>query len=263
MKNKAITICIILFTIALCSVLISTKPVSYLDMDSLVSASSIYYDIKVKLIWDQSHNLDLYVTEPDGEIASRYNPLTVNGGEIGYYDENGEWNAGDSASNTAPEVYRIENAPEGTYKVDVYCPGTGTGSITTETLIYVTLYEESSLTEYKTFPVEGTQTVDLTEEGWWHAGTFGFKLPEDSGCFIATAVYGSSLASEVSSLCNFRDRYLLNNDVGKQFVKLYYKLSPPCAKFIACNPFLKKVVRIHLTPLVLVTRLFETSEENL
>jgi hypothetical protein len=49
------------------------------------------------------------------------------------------------------------------------------------------------------------------------------------GCFITTAVYGSSMDSHVMLLEKFRDRFLLTNPVGEEFVKLYYAFSPPLA----------------------------------
>jgi len=51
-------------------------------------------------------------------------------------------------------------------------------------------------------------------------------------------------------LRQFRDRYLLGNMPGAAFVKLYYKLSPPVASYIASRPLLKKVVRTGLAPAV-------------
>ena len=52
------------------------------------------------------------------------------------------------------------------------------------------------------------------------------------GCFIATAAFGTSMAKEVEILCKFRDKYLLSNNPGRKFVKLYYKYSPPIANRI-------------------------------
>ena len=141
MNKKIIAVCLTLFAVfSYCILRVGIlSKFGPLDIASLASAASVYYDIKVKLIWDQLYNLDLFVIEPDGEIASRHNTVTINGGEIGYYDQStGEWSYGDSGNNTAPAMYRIENAPEGTYKIDVYCPGTCTGNITTEALVYVT-----------------------------------------------------------------------------------------------------------------------------
>ena len=71
-----------------------------------------------------------------------------------------------------------------------------------------------------------------------------------SGCFIATAAYGSYMESHVLVLRDFRDRFLLNNTVGKAFVRLYYACSPPVADFIAGHDSLRAVVRIGLMPVV-------------
>jgi hypothetical protein len=71
-----------------------------------------------------------------------------------------------------------------------------------------------------------------------------------SECFIATAAYGSYLDPHVYILRNFRDRYLLTNYFGKKFVDFYYKNSPPVAKVIATNDFLKIITRVALTPVV-------------
>jgi len=70
------------------------------------------------------------------------------------------------------------------------------------------------------------------------------------GCFVATAAYGSDSAEDVLVLRQFRDRYLLENAVGRAFVKTYYKLSPPIASFIADRPLLRRAVRTGLAPTV-------------
>jgi hypothetical protein len=46
----------------------------------------------------------------------------------------------------------------------------------------------------------------------------------------------------------FRDRFLLTNPVGEEFVKLYYAFSPPLADFIEKHETLRKVVRPSLLP---------------
>ncbi|MBL7054327.1 hypothetical protein ISS05_01050 [Candidatus Woesearchaeota archaeon] len=73
---------------------------------------------------------------------------------------------------------------------------------------------------------------------------------EKPKCFIATAAYGSPFVKEVEILRNFRDEKLKNNFFGLWFINLYYKLSPPIAKIIEKNNFLKKIVRKTLTPVV-------------
>jgi len=71
-----------------------------------------------------------------------------------------------------------------------------------------------------------------------------------SGCFIATAAYGTPMAEEVQTLRDFRDDYLLANPLGQAFVDLYYKVSPPIAEFITDHPSLKPLVRAGLVPAV-------------
>ncbi len=74
----------------------------------------------------------------------------------------------------------------------------------------------------------------------------------DFGCFIATAVFGSSLADEVKILCSFRDNVLLQNSIGRRFVNFYYRMSPPAANFISEKPLLKLFVRLHLKPIITI-----------
>jgi hypothetical protein len=69
-------------------------------------------------------------------------------------------------------------------------------------------------------------------------------------CFIATAAYGSALHPYVSNLRNFRDRYLMQKNIGRKMVDLYYKYSPFIAEIIAKNKALKIVARISLFPVV-------------
>lgn len=75
-----------------------------------------------------------------------------------------------------------------------------------------------------------------------------FSSKHGGGCFIATACYGIS-SQEVLILKKWRDEKLLKTFSGRIFVKSYYKISPPIAKFLSNNPPFKKIVRVGLNPL--------------
>ncbi|MDO8282301.1 MAG: CFI-box-CTERM domain-containing protein [Thermodesulfovibrionia bacterium] len=71
-----------------------------------------------------------------------------------------------------------------------------------------------------------------------------------SGCFIATAAYGSYFEPHVKVLRDFRDKVLLKNSIGNAFVKFYYTGSPPIADLISRHESLQLATRLALTPLV-------------
>jgi hypothetical protein len=74
---------------------------------------------------------------------------------------------------------------------------------------------------------------------------------EKSGCFIATAVYGSSEAREVRVLREFRDAVLVNSMAGRGMICIYYLISPHVARILSGNERLRSVVKaLLLEPII-------------
>jgi len=98
----------------------------------------------------------------------------------------------------------------------------------------------TSLSDFAVFEAEGTST------GGSGGGGGG-------GCFIATAAYGSYDAPVVKVLRDFRDKRLLTNRLGTAFTEVYYKHSPPAARWLEKHGWSKPVVQLLLLPLVLIS----------
>ncbi|GEM_PF-2771656 len=122
----------------------------------------------------------------------------------------------------------------------------GTGSsktdtgLTNETACYYSVFAYDEVPNYSS-GAQATATPQAPSTGGDGGG---------GGCFIATAAYGTPMASEVKSLCQFRDAHLLTNPAGKRLISFYYKMSPPIADFIAKHASLRSMVRFFLKPVV-------------
>ncbi len=80
------------------------------------------------------------------------------------------------------------------------------------------------------------------------------------GCFIATAAYGTPMASEVKALSDVRDEFLLKSEAGRAAVAFYEKTSPPVAGVIGRHPVARCAVRAMLMPVVGLTRAVRAQE---
>ena len=72
-----------------------------------------------------------------------------------------------------------------------------------------------------------------------------------SGCYIATAVYGSYNCSEVYVLRRFRDRYLARTFWGRQFIAVYYAISPHLVEHFGGSRYFRSFWRRLLDRLVM------------
>ena len=114
---------------------------------------------------------------------------------------------------------------------------TGTARLT----IFHDPYLEDRFEDSRTTSVKLTVDFDVGDDR---------ILEVDTGCFIATAAYGTPMAEQIQILREFRDGYLLTNSVGQALVDRYYRISPSIAQFITEHPGLKPIVRAGLVPAV-------------
>ena len=81
------------------------------------------------------------------------------------------------------------------------------------------------------------------------------EVSADSSCFIATAAYGSAMAPQVVTLCQFRDTRLRASCLGRWIISTYERLSPPLAAWIAGRPIARVWVRsLILSPALWIVR---------
>ncbi|MGY5864452.1 MAG: CFI-box-CTERM domain-containing protein [Candidatus Thorarchaeota archaeon] len=65
----------------------------------------------------------------------------------------------------------------------------------------------------------------------------------ESECFIATAVFGTSLDPKIDLLRDFRDQWILSKPFGQALVYTYYEISPPIARIARRNEIVRDVLR--------------------
>ena len=71
-----------------------------------------------------------------------------------------------------------------------------------------------------------------------------------SGCYVATAVYGSYDCPEVWTLRRFRDNTLAETWYGLRFIRIYYAISPKLVKWFGKTTWFKQLWRKPLDKLV-------------
>lgn len=73
-------------------------------------------------------------------------------------------------------------------------------------------------------------------------------------CFVATAAYGSELSQQVNYLRLLRDKRLMKSEMGRNFIRLYYRVGPLLAASIEYNSVKRALVRTLLWPIVSVAK---------
>lgn len=73
---------------------------------------------------------------------------------------------------------------------------------------------------------------------------------ENTGCYVATAVYGSYDCPQVWTLRRFRDCTLAKTWYGRAFIRTYYTISPILVKWFGHTAWFKKIWRSKLDRMV-------------
>lgn len=71
-----------------------------------------------------------------------------------------------------------------------------------------------------------------------------------AGCYVATAIYGSYNCPEVWTLRRFRDYSLAETWYGREFIKIYYTISPTLVKWFGKAEWFKKMWKPFLDNIV-------------
>jgi hypothetical protein len=175
-----------------------------------------------KALFYLNHDIMFMVPQNTGIVERVGSPITLTNSKIesGYFNLHGI-RLGDSKDRVAT----VWGTPtENTERVWVYSDKTGTTS---------NGYKFETELTFKDGIVEDFQSKIVRQ-----------AAPKSkSGCFVATACYGDYNSEEVLVLREFRDNVLLNSTAGLTFVKFYYFVSPPIAKFIEKSSILKSIIR--------------------
>jgi hypothetical protein len=78
----------------------------------------------------------------------------------------------------------------------------------------------------------------------------------ESKCFIATAAYQDGRAAPVMLLRRFRDRILSRSEMGREFIRKYYEISPALAAWAWDKPIIRSIALRLLAPVELVAYLW-------
>jgi plastocyanin len=114
--------------------------------------------------------------------------------------------------------------------------------------------------------VEETIVEKVVEETIVEKVVSNQESEDGGGCLIATATYGSEMATEVQQLRELRDNTLLNTESGTAFMgtfnDIYYSFSPIIADYERENPLFKETVKIAITPMISSLSLMENANSE-
>ena len=94
------------------------------------------------------------------------------------------------------------------------------------------------------------QTVQPSYSGQRYRPVPQRRPAQKSGCYIATAVYGSYNCSSVWVLRRYRDYSLAKSWYGRRFIKLYYAVSPTIVKLFSQTKWFNQICKKTLDKIV-------------
>ena len=95
------------------------------------------------------------------------------------------------------------------------------------------------------------ESIDILMEDIDNSKTTG---PSNSGCYIATMVYGDYNHPQVMVLRGFRDKFLSNYLLGKLFIRFYYKYSPTWVKVLEDNKLFNNAIKKALNIIIKIIK---------
>jgi len=184
------------------------------------------------------------------------------------------------------DVYEIPT-PEKPLTIFIDSPGKVTISVSNGEI--ATILGETTSGEFTIYHddynfVEGTMLIanhinDYTLKEWTDVSTFSNNISTEpakettsvksgngGGCLIATATYGSEMATQVQQLRELRDNQLLQTESGSAFIgifnDIYYSFSPTIADYERENPMFKETVKLAITPMLSTLAIMENAESE-
>jgi len=184
------------------------------------------------------------------------------------------------------DVYEIPT-PEKPLTIFIDSPGKVTISVSNGEI--ATILGETTSGEFTIYHddynfVEGTMLIanhinDYTLKEWTDVSTFSNNISTEpakettsvksgngGGCLIATATYGSEMATQVQQLRELRDNQLLQTESGSAFIgifnDIYYSFSPTIADYERENSMFKETVKLAITPMLSTLAIMENAESE-
>lgn len=183
--------------------------------------------------------------------------------QLGHQDINGYWNSYPNSSGGVSVKFSIKNVGTKTIKYAglFFIPYNNVGD-----QVGCTVRNESERGVKIVGPIgpNGYMSNRLFENAWWNNSIRSIELSKAiveytdgteetiqgyqisqiqaaSGCYIATAVYGSYDCPQVWTLRRYRDYTLAKTWYGRAFIRTYYAISPTLVKWFGHTEWFKKM----------------------